>query len=109
VAVIVEEFITSLKVAVMFGLSTIPMAAFAGRVELTVGAAELPFPLLHPATKATSSNTMNHLSGLLTLSNLFICFSSFFYLIPKNIDAIDRPLAGSYPDVLRKYSHMHRD
>jgi hypothetical protein len=53
-----------------------------------------PFP--HPATKATSSNAMNHLSGLypatwlpsfgnlvewlavpsVTLSNLFICFSS---------------------------------
>jgi hypothetical protein len=43
-----------------------------------------------------------------TLSNLFICFSSLFiYLIPKNIGAIDRPLAGTYsthPDVLSQHS-----
>jgi hypothetical protein len=43
-----------------------------------------------------------------TLSNLFICFSYLFiYLIPKNIGAIDRPLAGTYsthPDVLSQHS-----
>src|SRR5450759_159524 len=42
--------------------------------------AELPLPPPpHPATKATSSNAMNHLSGLVTVTllNLFICFSSF--------------------------------
>jgi hypothetical protein len=42
----------------------------------------IPSPPPHPATKATSSNTINHLSGLVIFSNLFICFS-LIYLIPK--------------------------
>ncbi len=55
---------------------------------------------------------MNHVSGLVTLSNLFICFPSF-YLIPKSIGAIDRPLVGAHADVLHNrfraelYSFKH--
>src|SRR5450759_4438761 len=42
----------------------------------------IPSPPPHPATTATSSNAINHLSGLVIFSNLFICFS-LIYLIPK--------------------------
>jgi hypothetical protein len=42
---------------------------------------------------------MNHFSGLVTLSILFILL--LLYLIPKSIGAIDRPLAGIYPSALR--------
>jgi hypothetical protein len=63
-----------------------------------------PPPPPHPATKAVNNNAMNHISGLagllaappVTLSNLLILFSSLFD--QKSIGAIDRPLAGTYPD-----------
>jgi len=62
---------------------------------------ELEFPPPHPATKATISSAMNHMSGFVRLLNLFISFSS--YLIQKNIGANDRPLAGNCPSVLSQY------
>jgi hypothetical protein len=37
-----------------------------------------PPPPPHPVTKATSSKVMNHISGLVTLSNRFICFPFLF-------------------------------
>src|SRR5450759_5262363 len=55
---------------------------------MVVPSTGIPSPPPHPATKATSSNAMNHLSGLVIFSNLFICFS-LIYLIPKKIGAID--------------------
>src|ERR1022692_1524399 len=72
--------ITSLNVAVIRLLTCTPVSLFAGTVKVTVGAAMPPPPapkiglsppLPHPATKATSSNAINHFSGLVTLSNLF--------------------------------------
>src|SRR5665647_215837 len=62
---------------------------------------ELELPPPHPATTAASSKAINHISGLVILSNLFILFSS--YLIQKNIGANDRPLAGNCPSVLSQY------
>jgi hypothetical protein len=77
--VIVEEFIASLKVAVMFELSATPVAVFAGRTELTVGgvvSAGVTALLLppHPATKEVSIIAMNHISGIVKLSKFFIIF-----------------------------------
>jgi hypothetical protein len=48
-----------------------------------LGAVPLLLLLLpHPATKAASINAMNHISGLVKLSNLFILFL-LCYLIQK--------------------------
>jgi hypothetical protein len=58
-------------------------------------------PPPHPATIAASSNVVDHIIGLVTHSNLFILLL-LIYLIPKSIGAIDRPLAGTYPGVLRE-------
>jgi hypothetical protein len=45
-------------------------------------------PPPHPAAKAANSNAVNHISGLVTLANLFILFP--FYLILKSLGAIHR-------------------
>jgi hypothetical protein len=57
-------------------LTGIVVAAGVTATETKSG--KLPLLLPHPAIKATSSNAMNHLSGLVTLSNLFILPLLFF-------------------------------
>ena len=64
----------------------------------------LLLPLLQPATTATTSSAMNHVSGFIMLSILFILFPYLFD--PKSIGAIDRPFTGIYPGVLRQYSPL---
>jgi hypothetical protein len=56
-------------------------------IDVTVAGATVPAPITpllpppHPATKAVSSNAMNHVSGFVIRLNLFIFFS--LYLIQK--------------------------
>ena len=90
---IVAGFIASLKVAVEDLLMNSPVSPLAAPVVINLGAVVSGVapaatgprpppprmgsldPLPHPATKATSSNAVNHVIGLVILSNLFICFS----------------------------------
>lgn len=97
----VEDVVTflvepSLKVAVAVNCCVPPIGteAVAGvtAMDTKPGGARIapcpPPPPPHPAAKAANSNAVNHISGLVTLANLFILFP--FYLILKSIGAIHR-------------------
>jgi hypothetical protein len=80
----VAGFIASLKMALMVLLSDTSVARSAGIVEITVGAvmSELPppsCPLLHPATKATSSNMRNNIFEYLLYLFIFVPSLRIFF------------------------------